>query len=77
MWVRVIYIAYMKNNIEHKKIKTHLELTTSSLSVVIIVPEISHKFHSNDTGNSHYDDKTAILPFLRTFKLFSQQFWLL
>ncbi len=76
MWVRVIYIAYLKNNIEHKKIKMRSELTTSSLSVVIIVLEISLKFHDNDTGNSHYNDKTATLLLLRAFKLFSQQFWL-
>ncbi len=76
MWVRAIYIAYLKNLIEHKKIKMRSELITWSLSVVIIVPEIFHKFHDDDTGNSHYNDKTAILPFLGAFKLFSQQFWL-
>ncbi len=41
MWVQAIYIAYLKNNIEHKKIKTRLELITLSLSVVIIALEIS------------------------------------
>ncbi len=71
MWVRAIYISYLKNNIEHNKIKMRWELTTSLLSVVIIVPEISQKFHNDDTGNIHYDDKTAILLFLRAFKLFS------
>ncbi len=71
MEVRAIYIAYLKNNIERKKIKTCSELTTSSLSVVIIELEISHKFHDNDTGNSQYDGKTSILLLLRDFKLFS------
>ncbi len=74
MWVRAIYIAYFKNNNEHKKIKTRSELTTSLVLVVIIAPEISHKFHDDKSGNSHYDDKTAILLFLRGFKLFSQKF---
>ncbi len=59
---------------EHKKIKTCSELTTLSLSVVIIVLEISHKFHDDDTGNNHYDDKTSILLFLMALKLFSQKF---
>ncbi len=58
----------LKNNIEHKKIKMFSKLTTSSLSIVIIVSEMSLKFHDDDTGNSHYDDKTAILLVLRVFK---------
>ncbi len=76
MWVRAIYIAYLKNNIEHKKIKTRSELTTSPFSVVIIMSEIPQKFYDNDRGNNDYDDKTAILLFVMAFKLFSQKFWL-
>ncbi len=36
-----------------------------SLSVVIVQVEIFCKFHDDDTVNSNYDDKTAILLFLR------------
>ncbi len=61
-----LHIVYLKNNIEHKKIKMQLELTTSSLSVVVIALEVCHKFHNDDTGNVRYNDKTAILPLLRT-----------
>ncbi len=67
-------LFFRYENIEHKKIKTRSELTTLSLSVFIIMPEISRMFHDDDTEDSHYDDKTAILLFLRAFKLFSQQF---
>ncbi len=74
MWIRPIHIAYLKNNIENKKIKTRSELTTLSLSVVIIVLEISHKLHDDDTGNNHYDDKTAILLFLRVLNFFLDNF---
>ncbi len=76
MWVRAIYIAFLKNIIEHKKVKTRLKLITSSLSVVIVVREISRKFHDDDIKNRHYDDETVILLFLTACKLLPQQFWL-
>ncbi len=58
-----------------RKLK-HARNSTLSLSVVIVVVKIFHKFHDDDTVNSNDDDKTAILLFLKAFKLFSQQFWL-
>ncbi len=50
-----------------RKLK-HTWISTLSLSFVIVRLEIFCKFHDNDTVNSHYNDKTAILLFLRAFK---------
>ncbi len=57
MQIARTHITYLKNNIEHRKLKPTWN-STLSLSVVIIRVEIFYKFHDNDTVNSHYDDKT-------------------
>ncbi len=86
-----LYVQYCSSNMQCRSLRLtmciwrtvlnirkskHARNSTLSLSVVIVVAEIFHKFHDNDTVSSNYDDKTAILLFLRAFKLFSQQFWL-
>ncbi len=56
-----------------KKLK-HARNSTLSLSVLIVVAEIFCKFHDDDTINSNYYDKTAILLFLRALNYFLSNF---
>ncbi len=71
MWVRAIYTAYLKNNIEHKKSKTHLELTTSScwkylLSSTTVTQEIA----TTMTKRQYYYSWGLLNYFLSNFDCF-------